>query len=113
MKLNENKKKGCEKFVDNDDTQLTPHLYPPSKNAINNIIFTIGENVLEYHVKLEASTRLRCSWASISKQVPLMQQKRRKRKALLWTFLITTYLKSWNMASIIRNGLQNLQACKL
>jgi hypothetical protein len=113
MKLNENRKKGCEKFMDNHDIQLTPKLYPPLKNPANNISFTIGENVLEYHVKLETLTRLRCSWASISKQIPLMQQKREKRRTLLWTFLMKTYLKLRSTASIIRNELQNLHACKL
>jgi hypothetical protein len=65
MKLNEHKKKGCEKIVDDD------------------IIFAKGDNALEYRAKLETSKKLRCSWASILKQVPLMQQKRKKRKALL------------------------------
>lgn len=95
MKLNEHMKKDCETTMDDD------------------IIFAKGENVLEYRAKLEAITKLRCSWASISKQAPLMQQKRKKKKTLLWRFFMMTYLKSWSMASIIKNGLQNLQASKL
>jgi hypothetical protein len=58
--------------VDNDETQLTPKLYPPLRNVTDNIILAIGENILEYHVKLKASMKLKCNWASISKQVPLV-----------------------------------------
>jgi hypothetical protein len=47
MRLNENKKKGCEKFVDDDKTQLTLKLYPPLKNATDDIILAIHENVLD------------------------------------------------------------------
>jgi hypothetical protein len=47
MRLNENKKKGCEKIVDDDKTQLTLKLYPPLKNAIDDIILAIHENVLD------------------------------------------------------------------
>jgi len=47
MRLNENKKKGCEKFVDDDKTQLTLKLYPPLKNATDEIILAINENVLD------------------------------------------------------------------
>jgi hypothetical protein len=54
MKLNEHMKKDCETTMDDD------------------IIFVKGKNVLEYCAKLEAITKLRCSWASISKQAPLM-----------------------------------------
>jgi hypothetical protein len=88
-------KKGCEKIVDDD------------------IIFVKGKSVLEYHAKLEASTKLKCNWASISKQATLVQHKRKKRKVLLWRFFMMTYLKLRNMASIVKNGLQNLQGSKL
>jgi len=54
MKLNEHMKKDCETTMDDD------------------IIFAKGENVLEYREKLEVIIKLRCSWASILKQVPLM-----------------------------------------
>ncbi len=113
MRLNENKKKGCEKIVDDDKTQLAPKLYPPLKNVVDDIIFIICENVLEYHAKLETCTKLRCSWVLISKQVLLVQQKRKKRRAFLWTFLMATYLKLQSTMSLIRNRLQNLQASKL
>ncbi len=52
MRLNENMKKGCEEIVDDDETQLTPKFYLPLRNAADKIILAIGENVLEYHVKL-------------------------------------------------------------
>jgi hypothetical protein len=55
MKLNEHKKKGCKKVVDDHGNQLTLKLYPPLKNVIKGGILTKGGNVLEYMVKLETS----------------------------------------------------------
>lgn len=39
MRLNEHKKKGCEKTMDDDGNQLTLKLYLPLKNTIEGVIF--------------------------------------------------------------------------
>ncbi len=57
MRLNEHKKKGCEKAVDEDGNPLTLKLYPPLRNAVEGVILAKGGNVLEYKTKLEASSK--------------------------------------------------------
>jgi hypothetical protein len=47
MRLNEHRKKGCEKMVDDDGNQLTFKLYLPLKNTIEGVILAKSGNVLE------------------------------------------------------------------
>jgi hypothetical protein len=47
MKLNDHRKKGCKKVVDNHGNQLTLKLYPPLRNTVESDILAKGANVLE------------------------------------------------------------------
>jgi len=71
MKLNEHRKKGCEKTMDDDGNQLTLKLYLPLKNTIGGINLANSGNVLEYKVKLEALSKPRCNHFVITKTIPL------------------------------------------
>jgi len=70
MKLNEHKKKGCEKTIDDDGNQLTLKLYLPLKNTIEGVIFAKSGNVLEYKAKLEALSKPRCNHFIVTKTIP-------------------------------------------
>jgi hypothetical protein len=82
MRLNEHRKKGCEKAMDEDGNPLILKVYPPLRNVVEGVILAKGENVLEYGAKLEASSKPKQSHAIVTKIVPLMQQKRKKEKSL-------------------------------
>ncbi len=84
MKLNEHKKKGCEKVVDDHGNKLTLKLYPPLRNIVESIIIAKGGNVSEYKVKLEASSKPKHSCLVVTNIVPPMQQKRKNEKSPLW-----------------------------
>jgi hypothetical protein len=58
--------------------ELTLKLYLRLKNKIKGIIFAKGGNALEYKVKLEPLSKLRCNHVIVSKLVPLIQQKKKK-----------------------------------
>jgi hypothetical protein len=73
MRLNEHRKKGCEKTMDDDGNQLTFKLYMPLKNTIEGVILVKSGNVLEYKAKLEALSKPRCSHFVITKIIPLAQ----------------------------------------
>jgi hypothetical protein len=45
MKLNEHRKKGCEKAVDEDRNLLTLKLYPPLRNVVDGVILAKDGNV--------------------------------------------------------------------
>jgi hypothetical protein len=59
MRLNEHRKKGCEKAMDEDRNPLILKLYLPLKNVVEGVILAKGGNGLEYGVKLEASSKPR------------------------------------------------------
>jgi shikimate kinase len=80
MKLNEHKKKGCDKVVDDHGNKLKLKLYPPLRNIIESIIIAKGGNVLEYKVKLEALSKPKHSCFIVTNIVPLVQQKRKNEK---------------------------------
>jgi len=67
MRLNEHRKKGCEKGVDDHGNRLTIELYPPLKNVIEGNILTKGGNVLEYRAKLEALSKPKCNYPASMK----------------------------------------------
>jgi hypothetical protein len=73
MRLNEHRKKGCEKTVDDDGNQLTFKLYLPLKNTIEGVILAKSGNVLEYKAKLKASSKPRCSHFVVTKTISLAQ----------------------------------------
>jgi len=70
MKLNEHKKKGCEKVVDDHGNKLTFKLYPPLRNIVESIIIAKGGNVLEYKVKLKALSKPKHSCLVVTNIVP-------------------------------------------
>lgn len=57
MRLNEHRKKGCEKAMDEDRNPLILKLYLPLRNVVEGVILAKGGNVLEYGAKLEASSK--------------------------------------------------------
>ncbi len=74
MRLNEHRKKGCEKAVDEDKNPLTFKLYLPLKNAAKGVILAKGGNVLEYRAKLEISLKPKRSRAIVTKIIPLEKE---------------------------------------
>ncbi len=80
MRLNEHGKKGCEKVMDDHGNQLTLKLYPPLRNTTKGNILAKGGNVLEYKMKLEASSKPKHSRPIVTGIVPLVQQKRKNKK---------------------------------
>ncbi len=73
MRLNDNRKKGCEKAMDDHGNQLTFKLYLPFRNTAENSILAKGGNVLEYKMKLEASSKPKCCRPVVMKIIPPMQ----------------------------------------
>ncbi len=56
MKINEHRKKGCDKVVGNP---LKLKLYPPLINIAEGVYLTKGGNILEYRAKANALLKLR------------------------------------------------------
>ncbi len=54
MRINEHRKKGCEKAIDFERNYFKLKLYPPLKNATKGVYITKGGNILEYRVKVNA-----------------------------------------------------------
>jgi hypothetical protein len=73
MRLNEHRRKGCEKTMDDDGNQLTVKLYLPLKNIIEGIILAKSGIVVEYKAKLKASSKPRCNHFVITKTISLAQ----------------------------------------
>jgi hypothetical protein len=73
MRLNEHRKKACEKMVDDDGNQLTLKLHVPLKNTIEGIILAKSGNVLEYKAKLEPLSKPMCSHFDVTKTIPFAQ----------------------------------------
>jgi hypothetical protein len=58
MRINEHRKKGCDKDVDSKRSPLKLKLYPPLRNA------TKGGNILKYRAKANALSKSRSSCPS-------------------------------------------------
>ncbi len=71
MRLNEHRKKGCEKAVDDNGNQLTLNL--PLKNIIEDVILAKSGNVLEYKANLKALSKPRCSHFVVTKTISVAQ----------------------------------------
>jgi len=113
MRLNEHRKKGCEKALDDHGNQLTLKLYSPLRNVIEGNILAKSGNVLEYRVKLEALSKPKHSHPAITKIVPLVQQKRKKGKSSPLESSDDDVNQAWNMDWLVRSALRDLEANKL
>jgi hypothetical protein len=51
MRINEHRKKGCDKVADSKGNPLKLKLYPPLKNATKGVHLAKGGNILEYMAK--------------------------------------------------------------
>jgi len=68
---------------------MTLKLYLPLKNKVKGIIFAKDGNVLEYKVKLEALSKPRCNHIVVSKLVPSIKHKEKRKITILWKIITT------------------------
>jgi hypothetical protein len=64
MKINEHRKKGCDKVVDFKKNIFKLKLYPPLKNVAEGVYLVKGGNILEYTAKANALSKPRNSHPS-------------------------------------------------
>jgi hypothetical protein len=61
MRINEHRKKGCDKVVDSERNPLKTKLYLPLRNTTKGVYLVKGENFLEYKAKTNALSKPRSS----------------------------------------------------
>ncbi len=64
MRINEHRKKGCDKVVDFERNPLKPKLYLPLRNAMKGVYLAKGGNILEYKAKINALSKPRSNHPS-------------------------------------------------
>jgi hypothetical protein len=80
MKINEYRKKGCDKAMDFKRNLLKLKLYPPLKNTTKNVYFVKGGNILEYKAKKDAFSKPRNSCPLITLTLQLVHMSKHKCK---------------------------------
>jgi hypothetical protein len=64
MRINEHRKKGCDKDVDSKRNPLKMKLCPPLRNAMKGVYLTKCGNILKYRAKANALSKSRNSHPS-------------------------------------------------
>ncbi len=85
MRINEHRKKGCDKDVDSKRNPLKLKLYPPLRNAMKGVYLTKGGNIIEYRAKANALSKSRNSRPSttlVLHPVQTSEHKYKKEKTL-------------------------------
>jgi len=59
MRINEHRKKGCDKVMDFEGNPLKLKLYPPLINAMEGVYIAKGGNILEYRAKTNVISKPR------------------------------------------------------
>jgi hypothetical protein len=80
MRINEHKKKGCEKVMDFERNPFKLKLYPPLRKTTEGVYIVKGGNILEYRVKENALSKPKNSRLSIALVLNLVQMYKHKRK---------------------------------
>ncbi len=80
MKINEHRKKGCDKAMDSKGNLLKLKLYPPLRNVAEGVYFAKGGNILRYKAKANALSKPKSSRPSITLALQPIQMYEHKRK---------------------------------
>ncbi len=72
MRINEHRKKGCDKVADSQINAFKLKLYLPLKNVAKGMYLVKGENILEYKAKTNALSKPRNSRPSTTLTLQLV-----------------------------------------
>jgi hypothetical protein len=110
MRINEHRKKGCDKAMNFKRNPFKLKLYPPSRNTMEGVYLVKGGNILEYKAKANALSKPRNSCLSTTLVLQLIRHLNtsvRRKTPCPWRFVMK-FKK--NSLLFVKNASQNMEA---